>query len=65
MNPATIGPTGGPTNGEAVKIIIGAWSSFRTNICSSVSLTTSIFGGHLNLAHITNGAAWYGVSDEK
>lgn len=48
-----------------MKIIIGAWSSFRTNICSSVSLTTSIFGGHLNLAHITNGAAWYGVSDEK
>lgn len=33
MNPGTSGLTGGSTNGDAVKIIIGAWTSLLENIC--------------------------------
>ncbi|KAL2058809.1 hypothetical protein ABVK25_000100 [Lepraria finkii] len=38
--PETIGPKGGHMNGEAVKIIIGACSSLRTNISPTVPPAT-------------------------
>ena len=40
MKPAMMGPTGGPMKGEAVKIIMGACSSFRPNISPTVPPAT-------------------------
>lgn len=68
MKPATRGPSGGPTKGEAVNIIIGAWSSFRTNIYERSVLTVPAeppYSKWLRMAYIADSAAYQVVSNAK